>query len=164
MMLTRFIRIQLVVFAVASVIGLTAMVIGYLQVPTLLGIGHITVTLQLPASGGLYQFSNVTYRGVEVGKVTEVKVVDGQRVDATMSLRSSPKIPSNSSAQVRSVSAIGEQYVDLLPSSESPPYLRDGSVISADHASIPQRVGPMLDQLKSEFEKVKHYIESTFLS
>ena len=148
MMLTRFIRTQLIVFVVASVIGLTVMAIGYLQVPTLLGIGHITVTLQLPASGGLYEFSNVTYRGVEVGKVTEVKVVDG-RVDATMSLRSSPKIPSNLTAQVRSVSAIGEQYVDLLPPNDSPPYLRDGSVIPLERASIPQRVGPMLDQLSA---------------
>ena len=30
----------------------------------------MTVTVELPASGGLYRFSNVTYRGVEVGRVT----------------------------------------------------------------------------------------------
>ena len=61
------------------------MVIRYVQAPTLLGIGRITVTLELPAAGGLYQFSNVTYRGIEVGKVTEVRAVDGKRVEATLS-------------------------------------------------------------------------------
>ena len=44
LMLTRFVRTQLVVFTIASVIGLTAMIFGYLQVPTWLGVGHITVT------------------------------------------------------------------------------------------------------------------------
>ena len=86
-----------------------------MQAPTLLGIGHITVTLQLPAAGGLYRFSNVTYRGVQVGKVTEVQTVDGKRVEATLSLNTSPKIPANLKAKVRSVSAVGEQYVDLQP-------------------------------------------------
>ena len=38
----------------------------------LLGVNKIAVTLELPAGGGLYRFSNVTYRGVQVGKVTSV--------------------------------------------------------------------------------------------
>ena len=50
------------------------MLFTYMQVPTLLGVGRITVKLELPAAGGLYRFSNVTYRGVEVGKVTDVKL------------------------------------------------------------------------------------------
>ena len=47
-----------------------AMVLDYIRAPTLLGIGRMTMTLKLPATGGLYRFSNVTYRGVQVGKVT----------------------------------------------------------------------------------------------
>ena len=47
-----------------------AMIFFYMQVPTLLGIGRITVTMELPAAGGLYRFSNVTYRGVQIGTVT----------------------------------------------------------------------------------------------
>ncbi len=69
-MLSRFVRIQLIIFTVASVIGIGVMAVGYIQAPTLLGLGRITVRLDLPAAGGLYRFSNVTYRGVEVGKVT----------------------------------------------------------------------------------------------
>ena len=70
-MLTRFVRIQLIIFTIASVVGVAVMVFAYMQVPTLLGIGRITVKLELPAAGGLYRFSNVTYRGVQIGKVTD---------------------------------------------------------------------------------------------
>jgi phospholipid/cholesterol/gamma-HCH transport system substrate-binding protein len=148
-MLTRFIRIQLTIFAVVSVIGLTVMVFTYLQAPTLLGIGRITVKLELPAAGGVYPFSNVTYRGVQIGKVTDVKVIGAQHVEATLSLDTSPEIPADLVAQVRSVSAVGEQYVDLQPHDESPPYLRNGSVIAMRNTTIPQAVGPMLNQLSA---------------
>ncbi len=78
-MLTRFVRTQLIIFTIASIIGVAVMVFGYMQVPTLLGVGKITVKLQLPATGGLYRFGNVTYRGVEIGKVTDVKLTTGGR-------------------------------------------------------------------------------------
>jgi phospholipid/cholesterol/gamma-HCH transport system substrate-binding protein len=144
-MFTRLVRVQLIVFGIASILGLCGMAIYYLQVPTLLGIGRITVTLELPTSGGLYRFSNVTYRGVQVGKVTAV-VPTRAGAKATLSLVTSPKIPADLQAQVHSVSAVGEQYVDLRPHNSAPPYLHDGSVIRAGQTTVPQAVGPMLDR------------------
>src|SRR3954468_20344266 len=109
-MLTRFVRIQLVIFSIASVIGVLVIVFAYLQAPTLLGIGRITVTVELPGTGGLYRFSNVTYRGAHVGKVTNVRPTRAG-AEATLSLGKSPQIPADLQAQVHSMSAIGEQYV-----------------------------------------------------
>jgi virulence factor Mce-like protein len=147
-MLTRFVRIQLVIFTIVSVIGVLVMTFSYIQAPTFLGIGRITVTLELPATGALYRFALVAYRGVHVGKVTSVEPTsDGAK--ATLSLESSTKIPADLQAQVRSVSALGEQYVELLPRTDSPPYLHDGSVISRRDATIPQQVGPMVDQVSN---------------
>jgi phospholipid/cholesterol/gamma-HCH transport system substrate-binding protein len=147
-MLSRFVRIQLVLFTIASIVGVLVMVFAYMQLPTLLGMGKITVRLELPASGGLYRFSNVTYRGVQVGKVTEMDV-SRNNATAILRLNTSPKIPADLQAEVRSVSAVGEQYVELLPRTESPPYLRDGSVIPLQNTRIPQQVGPMLDQINT---------------
>ncbi len=147
-MLTRFVRIQLAIFAIVGIIGVIAMVLFYIQAPTLLGIGRITVTLDLPATGGLYRFSNVTYRGVQVGKVTAVALT-ATGAKATLSLGSSPKIPANLQADVLSVSAVGEQYVDLRPRTDSAPYLHNGSVIAMHDTTIPQAVGPMLDQVSA---------------
>lgn len=91
-MLSRLVRIQLVLFAIASVVGVTAMVVVYVQAPTLLGIGRYTVTMELPEGGGLYRFSNVTVRGVQVGKVTELELTpSGPR--AKLSLQTSPRSP-----------------------------------------------------------------------
>ncbi|QUR68885.1 MCE family protein [Mycobacterium spongiae] len=152
-MLTRFIRIQLTIFTIASIIGVAVMAFNYMQAPTLLGIGRMTVTLELPDTGGLYRFSNVTYRGVQVGTVTAVSLTsDG--VTATLSLSGSSKIPADLEAQVRSVSAVGERYVDLRPRTDSPPYLRDGSVIPKRNTAIPQPVGPMLDQVSALVESI----------
>lgn len=152
-MLTRFVRNQLIIFSVASVIGVGTMVFVYLQAPVLLGLGRIGVTLQVPATGGLYQFSNVTFRGVEVGKVTDIRPTR-TGAEVTMSLQRSPKIPVDLQANVRSVSAVGEQYVDLVPRTEGGPYLEDGSVIAAEDASLPQAVGPMLDQMSALVDSI----------
>ena len=144
-MLTRFVRIQLAIFAIVGIIGVVVMVLWYIQAPTLLGIGKMTVTLKLPATGGLYRFSNVTYRGVQIGKVTAVGLTP-HGAEATLSLDTSPKIPADLQAEVRSISAVGEYYVDLRPRTDSPPYLHDGSVIAKDNTTIPQPIGPVLDQ------------------
>jgi len=165
-MLTRFVRIQLVIFTIASIIGVLVMVFAYIQAPTLLGIGHITVTVELPATGGLYRFSNVTYRGVQVGKVTAVALTPAG-AKATLSLDSSPKIPADVQADVRSISAVGEQYVDLRPRTDSPPYLHDGSVIALGDTTIPKDVGPLLDQTSALIksipkDKVRQLLDESF--
>lgn len=152
-MLTRFVRAQLAIFTIASLIGMTVMIVQYLQLPTFLGIGRMTVTLELTGTGGLYKFSNVTYRGVEVGKVTDVAPTRTGAV-ATLSLKTSPKIPANLHASVLSVSAVGEQYVDLQPVAATGPYLHDGATIPVTQTSIPQAVGPMLDQVSRLIDSV----------
>lgn len=145
-MLTRFVRTQLIIFTIASIVGVAIMLFAYIQVPTLLGVGRLTVKLDLPATGGLYKFSNVTYRGLQIGKVTSIDLTDtGAR--ATLSLDTSPQVPADLKAEVRSMSAVGEQYVELLPRNDKAPYLQDGSTIAVGNTSIPQSVGPMLDQM-----------------
>ncbi|ORV41134.1 virulence factor Mce [Mycolicibacter engbaekii] len=152
-MLTRFVRIQLILFVIASVIGVGMMLFGYMQVPALLGIGRLTVQLDLPETGGLYRFSNVTYNGVQIGMVTDVALTD-TGVRATLSLDRSPRVPADLRAAVRSVSAIGEQYVDLLPRSDGAPYLQNGSVIPASSTEVPQQVGPLLDQVSALVDSI----------
>jgi virulence factor Mce-like protein len=151
-MLTRLVKTQLVIFSIASLVGVTLVAVDYIQVQSFLGIGRMNVTLDLPATGGLYRFGRVTYRGVDIGKVTNIDLTHAgtkNAVVATLSIDESKKIPADLEAHVRSVSAVGEIYVDLSPRSKSPPYLHNGSVIDARNATIPQPVGPMLDHLSA---------------
>src|SRR5215208_6498084 len=153
MLLTRFVRNQLIIFTIASIVGVAVMIFSYMHLPASLGIGHIQVTLELPAAGGLYRFSNVTYRGVQVGEVREVKLTE-KGAEAKLTLGTSPKIPADLQADVLSVSAVGEQYVDLRPRTNSGPYLQNGSVIAMADATIPQPVGPMLDQVSKLVDSI----------
>jgi phospholipid/cholesterol/gamma-HCH transport system substrate-binding protein len=168
-MLSRFVRLQLIIFASLSIIGVITMAVVYMQLPTLLGIGRMTVTVELPNSGGLYRFANVTYRGTHVGKVTAVDLTDGinTHTRATLRLDSSRKIPADLEAEVHSMSAIGEQYVDLVPRSDSGPYLHDGSIIAMANSSVPHTVGPILDQVSALLgsvpkDKLNAMLDETF--
>ena len=112
-MLTRFIKRQLVIFSILTVVALLVLGVYYLRIPSLVGIGQYQLKAELPASGGLYPTSNVTYRGITIGKVTSVEPTE-KGAEATMSIDSQFKIPLDASANVHSVSAVGEQYLDLL--------------------------------------------------
>ena len=111
-MLTPFIRRQLILFGVLTVVSIFVLGVYYLRVPSLVGIGRYTLKAELPASGGLYPTANVTYRGITIGKVTDVEPTQ-QGAEATMSVDSRYKIPIDAIANVHSVSAVGEQYLDL---------------------------------------------------
>src|SRR6476660_3111395 len=115
MRLPRSILIKLAVFAVISLLAACAMAFGFIRLPVMFGIGRYTVAMELQRSGGLYPSANVTYRGTNVGKVESVQSGDRGIVRAVLSLRSGIDIPSNLQAEVHSQSAIGEQYVALLP-------------------------------------------------
>jgi phospholipid/cholesterol/gamma-HCH transport system substrate-binding protein len=138
------IKIQLAIFTAVAVIAGAVMIVGYIRLPALFGVGQYTVTMQLPQAGGLYATGNVTYRGVEVGRVTDVHLSD-TGVVAVLSLRSDVGIPSDLDAQVHSTSAVGEQYVELLPRSGSGPTLKSGDVIPLSRTSVPPGINSLLD-------------------
>lgn len=144
-MLNRRIMAQLAVFIAISLIGGSIMAFRYMELPNLLlGVGRYEVTVQLPTTGGLYKNSNVTYRGVEVGRVENVAMTD-TGVSALLSLKSGVRIPADLDAQVHSQSAIGEQYVTLVPRSGAGPLLKDGDVIPVERTSLPPDINELLD-------------------
>jgi phospholipid/cholesterol/gamma-HCH transport system substrate-binding protein len=140
--LTRFIKIQLVLFTILTIIALTVLGWYYLRIPSLVGIGQYELKADLERSGGLYATANVTYRGTQIGKVTSV-VPSPTGAVATMSIDDRFKIPADASANVHSVSAIGEQYLDLVSTGNPGQYLSPGSTIT--DSTVPSEVGPALD-------------------
>src|SRR6201988_2061752 len=141
-MLTRFIWRQLILFSILSVV--TAIALGgyYLRLPTAVGIGQYTLKADLPASGGLYKTSNVTYRGETIGTVTAVQPTEtGAQV--TMSIGNRYKIPIDATANVHSVSAVGEQYLDLVSTGNPGKSLSEGQTIAK--GTVPSEIGPTLD-------------------
>lgn len=145
MKITPFVRMQLLIFSIVTVIAITAMAVYYIRIPQMLGFGVYRVEVQLPSTGGLYPNANVSYRGVNVGKVTSVNLTP-EGVTAHLWVSSGTHIPENAQVSVRSVSAIGEQFVELTPPDDPSPHnLSGGAVLQTD--DVPVEIATMLDQV-----------------
>lgn len=145
MMLTPLIRRQLRVLLVIAIVsvGLTAVVYG--RIPRMVGLGVYDVAVDFADASGLYPRAIVTYRGVQVGDVGAMDLT-GSGVRATLVLDSGSKIPDDVVAELHSTSAIGEQYVELVPKG-SRKHLADGAVIPRERTREMPQISPVLDRL-----------------
>jgi len=150
---TAVLRRRLIVFFTVGVSAILIVALFFVNVPALFGVGRYEVRLELADAAGLYPEANVTYRGIEIGRVTSLTMTTSG-AEAVLSLDSDVPVPASAQAQVRSMSAIGEQYVEFLPDSEDGPYLAAGSVIPQDRVSVPEPVGVALDQLDATLQSV----------
>lgn len=96
----------------------------------------VDVGVTLPRSGGIYKGSEVTYRGVRVGRVTRLSLTDGG-VEAAVRLDGSARVPTDARPKVRSLSPVGEQYIDFQPGTASGPYLVNGDVVRGTSDDLP---------------------------
>jgi phospholipid/cholesterol/gamma-HCH transport system substrate-binding protein len=142
--ITRKTKIKLLAFAALSLLGLSYLGFNYVGLDrALLGSGY-EVAADFRDSGGIFVNAEVTNRGVAVGRVTDMKLVDdGVRVVLTIEPGADP-IPADAEAVVATRSAVGEQYVDLRPQSDGGPFLEDGAVIPQSRTDIPVPVEQML--------------------
>jgi phospholipid/cholesterol/gamma-HCH transport system substrate-binding protein len=81
-----------------------------------------------------------------------------------INISSSQHIPDNGSVDVKELSALGEQYLDLQPSSASGPYLRNGTVIPASRVVLPTPIGTALIDLGRMLKSVNPRNLQTFES
>jgi phospholipid/cholesterol/gamma-HCH transport system substrate-binding protein len=145
--ITRVVRFQLIAFLVLAVVGVGYAGFRYAGFGNILGATTYPVRLQLTESGGIFSGADVTYRGVSVGRVGPLTLTD-QGVQVQLDIeRDAPPIPADVDAEVHNLSAIGEQFVDLLPASDGAPFLEAGSVIPASRASTPVAVQELIVSL-----------------
>lgn len=148
-MLSRSVIIKLLVFAVVGVVGVVYAAMRYAGIGSSIINPGYTVLMDVTSGGGIFVNSEVDYRGVQVGKVTGMRLVpDGLQLDLHIN-SNTPKIPANLKAQVADRSAVGEQYVNLSPNIDNGPYLADGSVIPQSATSIPLPTQNLLQNVDS---------------
>lgn len=144
-MITTAIRLKNLAFLVIAVLVLGYLGVHYADLGHLVGLrGYYVVKVELPETGGLFPHSNVTYRGVSVGRVGPIRLnADG--VEAELHIdNSAPVIPADLKAVVANLSAVGEEYIDLRPRTTMGPFLGDGSKIAEADASVPAPVTNVL--------------------
>lgn len=136
-MITSATKARLLIFVVLTLIGVAYVGGRYAQVDRIFVDRSYDVRADFAESGGIFVGADVTYRGVSVGRVSDLELSE-DGVDATLTIENSaPEVPSDLTAVVANKSAIGEQYVDLQPKSDSGPYLADGSTIDQADTRTP---------------------------
>lgn len=135
-MISRQTKLQLLVFGLISVLGLAYTGVRYTGLGRYFQDQGYVVSADFADSGGIFQGAEVTNRGVPQGKVVSLTLrPDGVRVG--LRLRPGTRVPKDVKAFVANRSAVGEQYVDLQPQSDTGPFLGEGDVIARDRTGIP---------------------------
>jgi phospholipid/cholesterol/gamma-HCH transport system substrate-binding protein len=154
--ITRNTKLKLLAFAAVAVLGMSYLGFNYVGLDRMvLGNGY-EVAADFRDSGGIFVNAEVTYRGVSVGRVSDMQLVDdGVRVTLTIDPDAEP-IPAGTDAVVATRSAVGEQYVDLRPDQADGPFLGEGDVIPQERTDIPVPVEQLLlnlDQLVGSLDQ-----------
>ena len=124
-MITGRTKVQLLVFVVITLLGVSFVGARYAQLDRLVRDDTYTVVAHFAESGGIFAGGEVTYRGVKVGQVSQLELTDSG-VDVHLDIDDAfDDIPADALALVGNRSAVGEQYVELQPQSDAEPYLED---------------------------------------
>lgn len=152
-MMTQLTRRQLIAFVIVTTLALSYTAIAYVRLPALFGIGQFHVTVEFADATGLYPKANVTYQGVEVGTVTELRLEE-RGISVDLAIEDGSEIPSDVVAEVHTTSAIGEQYVNLVPRGRSTGHLEDGDVIPRQRTRLPVATTELLDSVNALLHSV----------
>jgi phospholipid/cholesterol/gamma-HCH transport system substrate-binding protein len=153
-MITSTVKKQLLVFVLITLIGVSYVGARYAQLNRLFYDATYTVAAHFSQSGGIYTGAEVSYRGVGIGKVSDMKLTKNG-VDVILSIdKGNSKIPKDSIALVANRSAVGEQFVDLQPQKDGGPYLKQGSSIATPDTATPVSTTDILTNLDNLVESV----------
>jgi phospholipid/cholesterol/gamma-HCH transport system substrate-binding protein len=152
--LKRGVKVQLLVFALITVLGISVVAVRYIGIGRGLLGDQYTAYVDLTDSGGVFTNAEVTYRGVTVGRVGPIELT-GTGIKVKLLMNGGHKIPWDGTvAVVGNRSAVGEQYIDLQPAKKpgsngqvAGPYLGDGGrydTIPADRTRLPVSTAELL--------------------
>lgn len=154
-MITRRTKLQLMVFVLITLLGVSYVGARYARLGSLFTKDHFDVAAHLANGGGVYTGAEVDYRGVKIGQVGDL-TLNRTGVDADLKVDKAwrDKIPADTLAVVGNRSAVGEQYIELQPQSNSGPYLNQGSSIKRANTSIPLPTEKLLGDLATTVDSV----------
>ncbi|MFL6100240.1 MAG: MCE family protein [Actinomycetales bacterium] len=142
-MIRRSVKLQLVAFLAITMLAVSFLSARYVGLGDKLFGGSYVVTADFADSGGIFSGAEVTYRGVQVGRVDRLRLTPGG-VLVDLRLDKGTRVPTDAKAVVADRSAVGEQYVDLEPQRDIGPYLDAGGRIARANTAIPVPVATVL--------------------
>ena len=153
-MITRRTRLQLIAFVIITLVGVSFVGARYARLDRLVRDDAYTVQAHFVDSGGIFTGGEVTYRGVGIGTV-EKMVLTEDGVDVFLAIQNEwDEIPTQTKALVGNRSAVGEQYVELQPMTNTGPFLENDSEIPRELTEIPIQTDQLLTNLSNTASSV----------
>src|SRR5450631_4119641 len=152
-MIARATKVQLLVFALVTLVTVSILSAQYVGLTDTIMGGTYLVSADFADSGGIFQGSEATYRGVTVGKVEALQLKKGG-VLVQVRFNRGIQIPKNTLAVVENRSAVGEQYIDFQPRTSHGPMLTAGSVVPRVDTRSPVRIDNLLLHLNQTVQSV----------
>jgi len=141
----RMVLTQIAIFCVITI------VVAYYALFHVIGLSLTNnpyeVKLVLATGGGVFDGSDVSYRGVRIGSVSGVQLRPDS-VLVTLDIDEGHKVPVDSIAHVTDLSPVGEQYVDFVSKTGHGPYLHNGSVVPTSRTTTPLQTATVLFDLE----------------
>ncbi|MCW2773754.1 MAG: virulence factor Mce family protein [Nocardioides sp.] len=160
-MISRRTRIQLLIFVMITLLGVSYVGARYARLDRVFFDDHYTVVGHFAESGGIFAGGEVSYRGVQVGRVGKLELTD-DGVDVYLDIDNAyDDIPADTLAVVGNRSAVGEQYVELQPQADSAPYLGEHSEIPESDTRTPIATQKFLSDISTTVESVDKQALST---
>ena len=152
-MIRRSVKVQLLAFLLITLVTVSVLSARYVGLYDRVVGGSYHVAADFEQSGGIFVGSEVTYRGVTVGRVDNLKLSkDGVVVDAK--IQRGVVIPKDTKVVVENRSAVGEQYLDFQPRSYEGASLKDGDTVARKDTAFPLRVDTLLLDLDQTVNSV----------
>jgi phospholipid/cholesterol/gamma-HCH transport system substrate-binding protein len=87
-----------------------------------------TVRAVFPNVAGLDRDASVQIAGVEIGRVEEIQLQDGQAV-VTLRIRPNVKLGNDAAATIKTHGVLGDKYIELVPGTNTQAFLKEGEQI-----------------------------------
>src|ERR1700693_762694 len=145
-----------------ALVGLFVVIATTVLVSTMLAIGgafgHAGAGYRayFKNAGGLEPGSIVRYAGIKVGRIERLRIDDKDptRIEVSFSVAPGTPVKADSLAKIASLSALGENFLEIQPGSTDKPQLATGSVLPSkeffgitDIADVLNDLGPKATDL-----------------
>ncbi|MCQ4127666.1 MlaD family protein [Rhodococcus erythropolis] len=144
--------LSLAALATTTVIGASYLCFGVLELAP--ARESLTAVVELESTGGLMNTSPVTLRGVEIGKVTDIRAVTGH-IEAHIRIDDpSTRIAADSMFTVTNLSIAGEQFLDITPGPSDREPIRGGDVIPVSQVVATATIAELLSSVSNLTDQI----------